>query len=71
MSARETRESFTDAELRMTALGLAQETAPEGQTTGGILWAAEQIYKWLTGGTVSNADGQIKVLSADELSTRH
>jgi hypothetical protein len=64
-------EAFTDAELRMTALAIAQETAPPGQTTGGILYTAEQVYRFLTGGTVVNADGVIKVISADEVSTRH
>lgn len=64
-------ETFTDGELRMTALALAQETAPPGQSTGGILWTAEQVYKFLTGGTVVNVQGAVKVVSADELSTRH
>jgi hypothetical protein len=65
------RETFSDRELRMTALSVATETAPPGQTTGGILFAAEQVYKFLTGGTVVNVDGVIKVVSADEASTRH
>jgi hypothetical protein len=64
-------ETFSDAELRMTALAIAQDTAPAGQTTGGVLYAAEQVYKFLTGGTVVSADGVIKVVSPEEAATRH
>lgn len=64
-------EAFTDAELRMTALAVATETAPAGQTTGGILFAAEQVYKFLAGGTVVTTDGVIRVVSPEEAATRH
>ena len=63
-------EGFTDAELRMTALAVAAESAVEGQTTGGILMAAEQVYKFLTGGTVVTTDGLVRVVSVEDIARR-
>ena len=63
-------EAFSDAELRMAALAVATETACTGATTGGVLFAAEQVYRFLTGWTVVAIDGQIKLV-VEEATTRH